>query len=313
MERWASINVEDVHLASIRIYHPPPESPNQKPRIILFLPPNHDPTQENGELPPRNPKWPVFETATTFAASGSEPDCYELEMMNDNVENQIVVAERPKDHSLSVSAASNHNGAHNSRARTTILTGRIKHECNLRPSFSKKYRRQMKERVRKSNTPLRQIRMIEDAGVPGGRGGVNRLSSGVGMGAGAAFSDLVVRFYLFNIISVIWDSHLFVCQKTRQKPAKGTFERMARMPRNQLLDNLFALFQDQPRWGIRVLREKTQQPEAYLKETLSQIAFLHKSGEFNGLWELQENFKSEGVSFLFFFLGSSGKMANGLV
>jgi len=255
MERWASINVEDVHLASIRIYHPPPESPNQKPRIILFLPPNHDPTQQNGELPPRKPNWPVFEAATTFAASGPEPDCYELDMMNDNVENQIVVAERPKDSSLSVSASS--NVAHNSRARTTILTGRIKHECNLRPSFSRKYRRQMKERVRKSNTPLRQIRMIEDAGVPGGRGGVNRLSSGVGMGAGAAFSDLV---------------------KTRQKPAKGTFERMARMPRNQLLDNLFTLFQEQPRWGIRILREKTQQPEAYLKETLSQIAFLHKSG-----------------------------------
>lgn len=112
---------------------------------------------------------------------------------------------------------------------------------------------------------------------------------------------LCVFFFLYR-----FDSRFSIrLQKTRQKPAKGTFERMARMPRNQLLDNLFALFQEQPRWGIRVLREKTQQPEAYLKETLSQIAFLHKSGEFNGLWELQENFKSVGVSFdwhrLFFF------------
>jgi hypothetical protein len=193
MERWASIDVEDVHLATIRIYHPPSESPNQKPRIVLFLPPNHDPTQENGELPPQKPKWPVFEAATTFQASGPEPDCYELDMVNDNVENQIVVAERPKDPSLSVSS---NNVLHNTRARTTILTGRIKHECNLRPALSKSYRKQMKERVRKSNTPLRQIRMIEDAGVPGGRGGVNRLSSGVGMGAGAAFSDLTVCFML---------------------------------------------------------------------------------------------------------------------
>jgi len=70
---------------------------------------------------------------------------------------------------------------------------------------------------------------------------------------------------------------------------------MARMPRNQLLDQLFALFQEQPRWSIRPLRERTQQPEVYLKETLGQIAFLHKSGEFNGLWELQENYKSGGV------------------
>ena len=77
---------------------------------------------------------------------------------------------------------------------------------------------------------------------------------------------------------------------------------MARMPRNQLLDQLFALFRETPRWSIRPLREKTQQPEAYLKEVLTEIAFLHKSGEFNGLWELKEVFKDDRVcSFLFFF------------
>ena len=71
---------------------------------------------------------------------------------------------------------------------------------------------------------------------------------------------------------------------------------MARMPRNQLLDQLFSLFRDPPRWGIRTLRERTQQPEAYLKEVLSEVAFLHRSGEYNGLWELKDNFKGDGVS-----------------
>lgn len=70
---------------------------------------------------------------------------------------------------------------------------------------------------------------------------------------------------------------------------------MARMPRNQLLDQLFSLFRETTRWSIRPLREKTQQPEAYLKEVLAEIAFLHKSGEHNGLWELKEVFKDEGV------------------
>lgn len=88
---------------------------------------------------------------------------------------------------------------------------------------------------------------------------------------------------------------LTVLQTTNKKPAKGAFERMARMPRNQLLDALFALFRDLPRWGIKVLREKTQQPEAYLKEVLSEIAFLHRSGEYNGLWEVKDTFKEEGV------------------
>jgi len=206
-------------------------------------------------------------------STGPEPDCYELDMVNDSVENQIVVAERPKDPALSISTSAAAATA-NTRARTTILTGRIKHECNLRPTFTQNYRQQMRERHKKYNTPVRQIRMIDDAGVPGGRGGVNRLSSGVGVGAGGAFGDLI---------------------KTKPKQPKGTFERMARMPRNQLLDQLFALFRETPRWGIRPLREKTQQPEAYLKEVLAEIAFLHKSGEHNGLWELKEVFKDDGM------------------
>ena len=49
--------------------------------------------------------------------------------------------------------------------------------------------------------------------------------------------------------------------------------------------------------GRQVLREKTQQPEAYLKEVLSEIAQLHRSGEFNGLWELKANYKDEKVRF----------------
>jgi transcription initiation factor TFIIF subunit beta len=71
---------------------------------------------------------------------------------------------------------------------------------------------------------------------------------------------------------------------------------MARMPRNQLFDLLFSLFKDTPRWGVKVLREKTQQPEAYLKEVLGEIAWLHRSGEYNGLWELKDNYKGDGVS-----------------
>lgn len=115
-------------------------------------------------------------------------------MVNDSVENNIVVAERPKDASFGLS--SNPSAPPNPRARTTILTGRIKHDCFLRPAFSARYRKQMRERHRKYNTPVRQIQMIEQAGIAGGRGGINRLSSGVGVGAGSAFSNLVVRLFL---------------------------------------------------------------------------------------------------------------------
>ncbi|KAG6906969.1 hypothetical protein DXG01_011166 [Tephrocybe rancida] len=274
LARWAAINAEGVHLASIRIYNNDLNPTTGKPRIVLFLPHNVDPNDPAPSTTSTSSgDRPVFAATTSFTTEGPEPDCYELDMVNDNVDNQLVVAERPKDPSLSASASAA-AATPNSRARTTILTGRVKHECNLRPAFTDKYRQQMRARHIKSSTRDRQIRMIDDAGVAGGRGGINRLSSGVGVGAGKAFGDLI---------------------KTKPKHTKGTFERMARMPRNQLLDQIFSLFRDPPRWGIKPLREKTQQPEVYLKEVLSEVAFLHRSGEHNGLWELKDNYKEEGM------------------
>lgn len=241
MERWANVNREDVHLATIRVF-------KASSRIKLYLPENPD-----------NPE---------------EPSEFELEMVQESVENQLVVAEKEKEPG--------------SRAKTTILAGKVKHECNLRPVFTEKYRKRVRDRHREVNTRARQIKMIDE--VTPGRGSVNMLSSGVANSS--AFSDLVVRSLacsLDNLWLIGWSA-----QKTKQKAPKGQFERMARMPKNQLLDLLFKLFSERERWSIKLLREKTQQPEAFLKETLSDIAFLHRSGEHNGTWELKENFK-EGV------------------
>ncbi|KAJ7198802.1 transcription initiation factor IIF, beta subunit [Mycena pura] len=272
LQRWAAINAEDVHLATVRVY--PNSKPGGRTRMFLFLPPNSDPQTTTRTPPPPNPNRPQFSHTTSYAVDGgAEPDCYELDMVNDNVENQVVIAERPKDPSLSIST-STAAATPNTRARTTILTGRIKHDCNLRPALTASYRRQMRERHLKYNTPVRQIKRIEDAGIAGGRGGVNRMTSGVGVGAGGGFNELV---------------------KTKPKPAKGQFERMARIPRNQLLDLIFQLFRDTPRWGIKPLRERTQQPEVYLKEVLSEVAFLHKAGEYASHWELKEMFKDDAT------------------
>ncbi|KAJ7126529.1 transcription initiation factor IIF, beta subunit [Mycena crocata] len=268
LERWTAINAEDVHLATIRVYTPDPAKPGDKTKMFLFLPPNMDTTKAHAP-PTQNPSRPYFAHTTSYAVDGAEPDCYELDMVNRDVENQVVIAERPKDPTLSISTSAAAATA-NTRARTTILTGRIKHDCNLRPALTASCRRQMRERHLKYNTPTRQIMRIEDAGIAGGRGGVNRLTSGVGVGAHGAFNGLV---------------------KTKPKAAKGQFERMARIPRNQLLDLIFQLFRDQPRWGIKPLRERTQQPEVYLKEVLSEVAFLNKTGEHAALWELKDTFK----------------------
>ena len=250
MEQWSSIDEEGVELATIRVYQKAYSATGRQPRITLQLPPGP------GDAP---------------------GDMYELDMVNDSVENQFVIAERAKEPGTS------------SRARTTIMTGRVKHECNLRPQLSDKYRQRLKQRVMAANQPRRTIKRIEDEH-PGDRGTINRLTSGVTNTGG--FSDLVVRHFKPH---TSWSRGSLLSQKPKTKPPKGQFERMARMPRNQLLDMLFSLFREREHWPVKLLRERTQQPEAYLKEVLGEIAFMHRSGEHNGTWELMANFKGEGV------------------
>jgi transcription initiation factor TFIIF subunit beta len=59
----------------------------------------------------------------------------------------------------------------------------------------------------------------------------------------------------------------------------------ARIPKNELIDMLHKLFDDFEYWPMREIKQKTKQPEAYLKETLSDIADLVKSGSFASCWK----------------------------
>ena len=191
MERWSAIDAEDVHLASIRVYSEAKNAAGKTPRIMLFLPPHpSDITAVNDSTRP------VFSPNAAYNTNpnDTQPDVYELDMVNDNVENQIVIAERPK------IPDPNSTEPLNPRARTTVHTGRVRHNCNLRPVMNAAYMRQMRERTRKYNTPQRQIGRIEDAGISGGRGGINMLSSGVGVGSGTAFNSLVVSFCFVRIL-----------------------------------------------------------------------------------------------------------------
>ncbi|KAH9029330.1 transcription initiation factor IIF, beta subunit-domain-containing protein [Lactarius deliciosus] len=191
---------------------------------------------------------------------GDGDDIYELDMVNQDVHNQVVVAERAK--------APTGTG----RARTTIMTGKVKHECNLRPRMTGRYERRLAARgAAAKNEKAVRVGLMDWCA---------RRGAAVGRCSAAAsrprlgFADLT---------------------RTKVKPQKGQYERMARMPRNQLLDSLFSLFREREQWPIKLLREKTQQPEVYLKEVLSEIATLHRSGEFNGTWELMPSFKGDGI------------------
>jgi len=145
MERWSKFDAEGVQLGKIRIYDVPPGAP---PRIIVLVP----------------------------SEDGGDDDIYELDMVNQDVHNQVVVAERAK--------APSGTG----RARTTIMTGKVKHECNLRPRMTGRYERRLTERGAAANERTMRVGLMD--GARAGRGGGKMLSSGITSAAG--FADLAV-------------------------------------------------------------------------------------------------------------------------
>ena len=99
-------------------------------------------------------------------------------MVNQDVHNQVVVAERAK--------APSGGG----RARTTIMTGKVKHECNLRPRMTGRYERRLAARgAAAKNEKAVRVGLMD--GAKAGRGGGKMLSSGISSAAG--FADLTVR------------------------------------------------------------------------------------------------------------------------
>jgi transcription initiation factor TFIIF subunit beta len=149
MERWSKFDAEGVQLAKIRIYD---VQPGASPRIVVVVP--------------------------------SDDDIYELNMVNQDVHNQVVVAERAK--------APSGTG----RARTTIMTGKVKHECNLRPRMTGRYERRLAARgVAAKSDKTARVGLMD--GARAGRGGGKMLSSGISSAAG--FADLTVSAALHSI------------------------------------------------------------------------------------------------------------------
>ncbi|KAG9104351.1 hypothetical protein FRC06_003397 [Ceratobasidium sp. 370] len=141
----------------------------------------------------------------------------------------------------------------------------IGEQWHIQPALTQKWTRNINERNREANAPKRQLIQIDD-----GTAQIKKIASGAG--------------HLGNFSNLV---------KQKPKPPHGQFERAARIPKNELLDMLFKLFATQSHWTMKVLRERTKQPMDYLKETLEDIAVLHKSGPHTNKWSLQASYAQQ--------------------
>ena len=74
-----------------------------------------------------------------------------------------------------------------------------------------------------------------------------------------------------------------------------TTEKFARLEKPLLLDKLFALFRDRPHWGLPALRITLEQPDAWLREVLPDVAEQVKEGPYMSMWRLKREWEDPGV------------------
>ena len=141
--------------------------------------------------------------------------------------------------------------------------------------ISDSYRELLRRRREEASTPKRTIKMLDSTDA----GRHNMLVAGVGAGLTSSKSR-------FNAA---------IASKPKSSASSSGNsggEKFARMPKNELLDLLFTLFERWQYWSLKKLRAETQQPESYLRETLTGIADLHKRGPYVGNWSLKPEYSS---------------------
>ncbi|KAI0187310.1 putative transcription initiation factor IIF subunit beta [Xylaria flabelliformis] len=81
-------------------------------------------------------------------------------------------------------------------------------------------------------------------------------------------------------------------QKSNKKQKE---EKAARLPQSELRDRIFQLYDKYAYWSLKAFKQALNQPEAWLRENLEELAVLHKSGRFANYWELKPEYKRLNV------------------
>jgi len=90
----------------------------------------------------------------------------------------------------------------------------------------------------------------------------------------------------------------FLPQQIQARRTAAKENRAARVPRNVLIDKVLDLFKEHRIWGLRDLKIKVEQPEAYVRDVLQEVATMWRSGDWNGKWELKNEYKERDVGLM---------------
>eukprot|EP00771_Trimastix_marina_P002611 gnl/Trimastix_PCT/3751.p1 GENE.gnl/Trimastix_PCT/3751~~gnl/Trimastix_PCT/3751.p1 ORF type:complete len:293 (+),score=93.17 gnl/Trimastix_PCT/3751:22-900(+) len=84
-------------------------------------------------------------------------------------------------------------------------------------------------------------------------------------------------------------------KRPHSPPHRGKVQKLKRdrLPKEDVQDLIFHAFEQQSHWSLKGLLQKTDQPQAYLKEILSELCVYHKRGDHKAMYELKEMYRTE--------------------
>ena len=147
--------------------------------------------------------------------------------------------------------------------KKTAIVGTVCHECQVMPSMNDpNYHKIVEQRrnIIKTNNKERITTLDETVGVTMSHTGMSMKS----------------------------DASNFL--KIGREKAKSNVKSI-RMPKKEILDYLFKLFDEYDYWSLKGLKERTKQPEAHLKECLDKVATLVKKGPYAFKYTLRPEYK----------------------
>ncbi|GEQ69202.1 hypothetical protein JCM33374_g2873 [Metschnikowia sp. JCM 33374] len=148
--------------------------------------------------------------------------------------------------------------------KKTSLTGKIVHDCQITPSKGDAKYSQMLSRRQNIGQEKERPKVTFLTEIPG----VVQSQAGPSL-TGKSTSS-------------------FLKSTTAKTKGEG---RAIRMPKKDLLDLLFRLFEEYEYWSMKGLKERTRQPETYLKESLESIANLIKKGPYTSKYNLKPEYR----------------------
>ncbi|KAK0569912.1 hypothetical protein OC861_000494 [Tilletia horrida] len=302
MNEWNRVKAPDIRLGTVRVYDELDASGKQ--RMELLLPEDWQPGTSDITSPPT-----PSSSSTSHKRKASEidtkprsgpgnsvgvPKVYDLKLAPYDAASANLYAFREQwegDQAPAAGESKNEgesrvlglgsSSAESSRSRkrprvTTALIGCVANETHIQAKVDAKggvaeeVRQQLRLR-RKEAEKKRSIQMLDtDLGT------ANMLASGVNVGL------LKSRFGQFSI--------------AKTNASNKGVDKRARMPKNELLDMLWPMFEMNEHLRLKQIAERVQQPEAYLKDVLAEVADLHKRGPYAGHYSIKAEFKNASSS-----------------